>query len=261
MERRERTDLAALGLVGKPAPARAEDAVLGAEEVLHGGAAEADQDVRVRQLDLALHERLADGDLLRGGVAVAGRAPGHEIGDIDMAAVETDRRQHPVEKLAERPMKGFPTRSSSAPGISPTSITRPSGFPSAKTRFLALVLKAQPSKAASRASSSARLCAPFARSRASAAASSGDAVVARLDRGGTGAGRASGSGRRRGPGSPRLCGGKGGAGTARPSSAKRSWGVSSSAQSTPAPTWKSSSERRSRGSGRSGMRAAPATKC
>ena len=38
-------------------------------------------------------------------------------------------------------MKGLPIRSSSAPGASPTSITRPSGLPSAKARFLARELQ------------------------------------------------------------------------------------------------------------------------
>ena len=34
------------------------------------------------------------------GVAVAGRAPGHHVGDIDVAAVEADGGEHAVEELA-----------------------------------------------------------------------------------------------------------------------------------------------------------------
>src|SRR6266566_1123100 len=45
------------------------------------------------------YERQAGGDLGRGRLAVAGRAPVDHVGDLHSAAVETDRRQHAVEQL------------------------------------------------------------------------------------------------------------------------------------------------------------------
>ena len=63
-------------------------------------AAEADQDVRIGKLDLALDERQADLRLVRRRRAVAGRPPRHDVGDVDLGAVEPDRRQHAVEQLA-----------------------------------------------------------------------------------------------------------------------------------------------------------------
>ena len=38
--------------------------------------------------------------LLRRRRAVAGRPPGHDVGDVDRRAVEPDRRQHAVEQFA-----------------------------------------------------------------------------------------------------------------------------------------------------------------
>ncbi len=66
----------------------------------------------------------------------------------------------------ERPTKGTPCRSSSAPGASPTSITRPAGLPSAKHRLLAVALRAQPSNAARSVCNSSRLAADRASNRA-----------------------------------------------------------------------------------------------
>ena len=61
--------------------------------------AEQDQEIRRDQLDLAAHEGQAKRQFLRRRGAVARRAPGHDIGDIDSCAVEADRRQHLVEQL------------------------------------------------------------------------------------------------------------------------------------------------------------------
>ena len=54
----------------------------------------------------------------------------------------------------ERPTKGRPSRSSSRPGASPTSMMSASGLPSAKTRFLAVKRRLQPSNSARQARSS-----------------------------------------------------------------------------------------------------------
>ena len=48
----------------------------------------------------------------------------------------------------ERPTKGRPSMSSSRPGASPTSISRPSGLPSENTSDFAVNLRLQPSKRA-----------------------------------------------------------------------------------------------------------------
>ncbi len=49
--------------------------------------------------DLAADEGQAHRGLLRRRGAIARRAPGHDVGDIDLGAVEADRREHPVEQL------------------------------------------------------------------------------------------------------------------------------------------------------------------
>ena len=65
------------------------------------------------------------------------------------------------------PTKGLPSRSSSAPGASPTIMTGAPGTPSANTVFLAVRLSAQPSKARIAASSSASVLQRRASARAS----------------------------------------------------------------------------------------------
>src|ERR671911_383587 len=71
VERRERADLALAKPVGEPAPAGAQDAVLDPEQLARGRAADADQEIRVRELDLAFQEGLADRDLLGRRIAIA----------------------------------------------------------------------------------------------------------------------------------------------------------------------------------------------
>ena len=56
-----------------------------------------------------------------------------------------------------RPTKGLPCRSSSRPGASPISIMRARSLPRAKHRLFAVRLSEQPSKLATKASSSARV--------------------------------------------------------------------------------------------------------
>ena len=106
MEGRDGADLARAGMEVEPAPARALDAFLDAEQRLRRRAAEADQHVRIGELDLALDERQADLALLRRRRAVAGRAPRNDVGDVGAAAVEPDRRHHQVEQLAGAPDEG-----------------------------------------------------------------------------------------------------------------------------------------------------------
>ena len=78
------------------------------------GRAEADQEIGIGQLDLARDERAAGGRLLRRRRAVAGRPPGHDVGDVDLRPVEADRGEHAVEQLAgaadERQRPGCPRR-------------------------------------------------------------------------------------------------------------------------------------------------------
>ena len=45
-------------------------------------------------------------ELLRRRRAVAGRAPWDDVGDIDAAAVEADRAQHPVQQLSRASDEG-----------------------------------------------------------------------------------------------------------------------------------------------------------
>ena len=77
-----------------------------------------------------------------------------------------------------RPTNGRPIRSSSPPGASPTSMIRAPGAPSAKTSWVAVAFRPQPSKRSSAARSASSVSAPAAISRAERAASSGAATAA-----------------------------------------------------------------------------------
>src|SRR5690349_19948080 len=87
MERRDSLDLARSGVEVEPAPARALDAFLHAEQRLRGGTAHAHKDIRVGELYLELDEGQADLALLRGRRAIAGRPPGNDVGDVGGGAV------------------------------------------------------------------------------------------------------------------------------------------------------------------------------
>src|SRR5271170_2745085 len=67
------------------------------------------------------------------------------------------------------PTNGRPSRSSSAPGPSPTTIRAASGLPSANTVLVAVALRAQPSNPLIAASSAARVWHDAASARLSAA--------------------------------------------------------------------------------------------
>src|SRR3546814_13175386 len=62
--------------------------------------------------DMPLHEGQAGGDLRRGRLPVAGRAPEDHVADVDAGPVEADRRQHAVEKLAAHPDERLADRKS-----------------------------------------------------------------------------------------------------------------------------------------------------
>ena len=57
------------------------------------------------QFDLPLDERQADLRLLRRRRPVAGRPPRNDVGDVGVAAIKPDRRDHPVEQFARAPDK------------------------------------------------------------------------------------------------------------------------------------------------------------
>src|SRR5262252_119612 len=99
-------DFATPGVVGKPAPARARNAVFDAKQRLHGRAAKTNEKVRIGEFDLAADERQADGGFLRGWGAVAGRPPRHDVGDVRGRAIDIDRRHHAVEQFSGAPDEG-----------------------------------------------------------------------------------------------------------------------------------------------------------
>ena len=106
--------------------------------------------LRRDQRDLALMNGRQIADLLRRRGAVAGRAPGHDIGDVD-ACCGRARWPRACGRAAGRSgrRRAGRCRSSSRPGASPTNISRASGAPSAKTRREAVLRSAQPSKRSS----------------------------------------------------------------------------------------------------------------
>ena len=106
MERRHGADGAGAGVVVEPFSAGPHDALAGRQQRLRRGIAERHQHVRVHQLDLPLDERQADLRLLRRRRPVAGRPPGNHVGDVGLAAVEPDRRDHPVEQFSGTSDKG-----------------------------------------------------------------------------------------------------------------------------------------------------------
>src|SRR3546814_19774921 len=71
-----------------------------AQQVRGRHATHQQQQLGLQYLDLPCQERRAGGDLAGRRIAVPGRAPVQQVGDVDLAAVEADGRQHAVEKLA-----------------------------------------------------------------------------------------------------------------------------------------------------------------
>src|SRR5689334_21260023 len=84
----------------EPAAACPRNTFLDAEQRLRGRTTKTDKDIGIGKLDLAQDEGQADLRFLRRRRAVAGRPPGHDIRDVDAAAIESDRGEHAVEQLA-----------------------------------------------------------------------------------------------------------------------------------------------------------------
>ena len=106
MERCDRADHACTGVVVEPAATRLHDAFARRQQRLRRRIAERHQNVRIDQFDLALDERQADLGFLRRRRPVARRAPWNDVGDVNLAAIESDRGDHPVEQLARASDEG-----------------------------------------------------------------------------------------------------------------------------------------------------------
>ena len=89
--------------------------------------AERHDDPRRDGLDLAEQERLAGLDLVRLGVAVAGRTALDDVRDVDLVARKPIASMIFVSSCPARPTKGTPCTSSSPPGASPTNIKSAQG--------------------------------------------------------------------------------------------------------------------------------------
>src|SRR5437762_7290998 len=72
------------------------------KELVHGVAAEGHDDLRPERGEVALEPHVARGHLLRQRVTVLRRTMPYDVGDEDLAAVETDARQQLIEQLARR---------------------------------------------------------------------------------------------------------------------------------------------------------------
>ena len=70
--------------------------------LIHGSSerTERTEDEGADELDLTPEDRLAGSDLRRLGIAVARRAALQDVRDVDLVALEADRLQDLVEKLA-----------------------------------------------------------------------------------------------------------------------------------------------------------------
>ena len=90
-----------------PAPAQSHDAVLRAQKGARRGCAEADEDARAHQLDLAQREGQAGFGFRRRRCTVAGRAPEHRIGDPHVVAPDADGGEHAVQELARLADEGL----------------------------------------------------------------------------------------------------------------------------------------------------------
>ncbi len=204
------------------------------------GAAQRDQDVRPGELDLPLDEGLADHHFLRRRRAVAGRAPGHDVGDVDVAgAAEADGRQHAVEELPRHPDEGQALTVLVRAGRFPHQHDARGGVAVGEAEVLGGLLQRAAVEGGERL---AQLVEGGAAAR-DLGRRARHAVGGLCRRGGGPRGlrvrrglAARFSARRGAAGS--STGGGGAAGRSAALSAKRSCGASSSAQSTPASRWK-----------------------
>ena len=92
--------------VTEPAAAKPHNAFAGVEQGLCGDPADRYHNPGFDQGDVSFDEGQANGDLGIGGIAVSGRAPGQDVGDVDIPPIEADRRQHTVQKPPSRADEG-----------------------------------------------------------------------------------------------------------------------------------------------------------
>ena len=98
MERREQGRVDTGPLEREFPPAELRDALLGVEQQLRREVPERDDHARLDQRELAVEPRRAGLDLVGLGVAVAGRAALHDVGDVHVVAGETD----PLDELRQQ---------------------------------------------------------------------------------------------------------------------------------------------------------------
>ncbi len=96
-------------MIFEPVPAQAHDAFAAAEHVPRGNGAQQDDDFGRCEFDVAAQERKAGRRLLRRRVAIAGRPPVQDIGDVDIGLpVEPDGGKHPIEQFSRAAHEGQP---------------------------------------------------------------------------------------------------------------------------------------------------------
>src|SRR5271170_6516766 len=97
-QRAQRPPIAAM--IRKPGSTRAGNSFPDTQQSLGGRRAQTNEDLGGGELDLSLDERQTGLRLLKGWGSIARRAPRNDIGDIDLATVESDRLQHAIEQLS-----------------------------------------------------------------------------------------------------------------------------------------------------------------
>ncbi len=81
-----------------PSPARPQNPLKSGQMPNRNGA-EQYQKLGISQLNMAVEKGKADGGLFRRWVTISRRAPIHDIRDVNLPAVEPDRREHSIEQL------------------------------------------------------------------------------------------------------------------------------------------------------------------
>ena len=100
MEHGERPDLVAgsPGIIEPRAP-RTHNAALNAQHCATCRPAEANQELRIGEIDLLLNKGQADLGLLRCRGSIARRPPRNDIGDVHLFSIQSDRAQHAIQQL------------------------------------------------------------------------------------------------------------------------------------------------------------------
>lgn len=89
-------------MVGLP-PAAGTHYSLNTHEMASRHRPEQDKDFGIREFDVPLKKRKANACFFRRGLTVGGRAPVNDIGNVNLAAVQSDGSQHSVQKLTCAP--------------------------------------------------------------------------------------------------------------------------------------------------------------